>query len=62
MKINWKLIVFDFFLLLFIGVTFYNWDQLDNFKKFMYSIMGFIFIIQQVERHISFYKKENKIY
>lgn len=62
MKTNWKLIFFDAIVILSIGLTIYVWNDSDDFHKFLWGIMSVIWLVRQVDEHISFYKKEKRFY
>jgi len=59
---KWYLLIFDVFLLSFISITIYTWNEKSDFKKFMHGIICVLFIIQQLVKHVSLYKKERRLY
>ena len=62
MQVNWKLIFFDALVLLTIGLTIYGWNDSDDFHKFLWLIFGIIWLVRQIDEHITFYKRQRRIY
>ena len=62
MRANWKLIIFDALILTYIGLNIYQWNDLSDLKKFMYATLSILWLVRQVDEHISFYKKHRRFY
>lgn len=62
MQANWKLIIFDILILLHLCLTFYAWNDIDNFHRFLWLVFGIMWLARQVFEHISFYNKERRLF
>lgn len=62
MQANWKLIIFDVLVLLHMGLIFYGWNAIDNLHRFLWLVFGLMWLARQVYEHVSFYKKQRRLF
>ena len=60
--LNWKLMIFDVLILVYLFINIYDWDNQSELKKFVHQILGISWLARQVYEHISFYKKARRFY
>jgi hypothetical protein len=62
MKLNWKLLIFDFLVVVWLILVISTWNDTDDFRMFREIVMGICLLIWRIDAHYNFYQKERRLY
>jgi hypothetical protein len=62
MKLNWKLLLVDLWSLTLISWIIFRWPVSNNFSKFGGIVFLIYLLINRIDAHYQFYKKQRRFY
>jgi hypothetical protein len=62
MKLNWKLLCLDILTLAYVVINIWWWNDLEEYKKLMHTVLSIGFLLFRIGDHYRLYKKEMRFY